>query len=127
MKTRLLLLCFSVAASLGCSKSSSERNDREAPVITVTGPVDDQVYAGAQTIRITGSATDNAYLKEIHVEISDLSTAEEYLHVHIHPAAASYRFDQPYDVKASTQYRIRVIADDASSNSSVVIREICVN
>jgi hypothetical protein len=112
---------------LGCSKSGSENNDRENPVVQLASPSDGQVFNSAQTIRISGTVTDNKYLKEIHIEVSSLDTGEEYLHVHIHPAAASYAFDQSYTLAAGTSYKIRVIADDASSNSSAAIVNIRCN
>jgi len=105
--------------SLSCTKNKSETADRESPVITLTSLSDEQVFTAPQTISITGSVSDNKYIREIHIEISDLDSGEEYLHVHIHPASAFYNYDQPYLLAAGTSYRIRVIADDASSNSSV--------
>ncbi|RYY62792.1 MAG: DUF4625 domain-containing protein [Chitinophagaceae bacterium] len=111
-----LFLALTLAS---CSKNKSESTDRDNPVITLTSLSDEQVFTGSQTINITGTVTDNRYIKEIHIEISDLDSGEEYLHVHIHPASASYNYDQPYLLTAGNNYRIRVIADDASTNSSV--------
>ncbi|RYY56736.1 MAG: hypothetical protein EOO09_05085 [Chitinophagaceae bacterium] len=115
----ILVLAVMTCLAAGCTKSSDADADRENPVVTLTSLSDGQVFTGAQTINITGSVTDNRYIKEIHIEISSLDTGEEYLHVHIHPAAASYNYDQPYLLTAGRNYKIRVIADDAQSNSSV--------
>lgn len=115
-KLFLILLLTTVAA---CSKKSGGEKDREAPAIVVTTPVDNQVFTGGQSMAITGSVTDNKYISQIHIEISNFQTGQEYLHVHIHPDAASFNFNQAYTVASGIEYRIRVIAEDASSNSSV--------
>lgn len=114
-----LVLAILVSVSLACSKSSTQDPDREAPVVTISSLSDEQVFTGPQTISIRGTVTDNRYIREIHIEISDSDTGTEYLHVHIHPATSSYNYDQPYLITAGKNYRIRVIGDDAQSNSSV--------
>ena len=123
-KVCLLLGLLSVIAMLACSRSSKEDTDRQAPVVTLLTPADQQVFTSVSMITINGTVTDNRYIKEIHIEISDLTTGEEYQHIHIHPASASYSFSQGYQLKPATSYSIRVIADDANSNSSVSKAEI---
>ena len=117
MRKYLIILC--TVLLFGCSKDSAGNDDREKPVVTILAPLDNQVYPGSQLIHLTGSVTDNRYIREIHLEISNLNTGTEYLHVHIHPAAAAYTYDQSYMLDAGTSYKIRVIADDAAFNSSV--------
>ena len=126
-KVSMLIGVLSVIALLSCSKSGKEDTDRQAPVVTLVNPQDQQVFTSASMINITGTVTANKYIKEIHIEISDLTTGEEYQHIHIHPASASYSFNQGYQLKPATSYRIRVIADDANSNSSVSKAEIRCN
>lgn len=125
MKTSIwsILLLFLVA----CSKGSGEDKDYDPPVLLVNTPTNNQVFNGTQTIMITGKATDNKYIKEIHIEITNLITAEQYLHIHIHPDANSYTFNQPYNIEAGIAYKIRVIVDDASSNSTAKAVEITCN
>jgi hypothetical protein len=120
----LLLVLFS---GLSCSKNSGKEKDYDAPVVQLTSPTDNQVFTAGQNILITGSVTDNKYIKEIHIEVTDLISAQEYLHVHIHPAAAAFNFSQAFLVEAGKQYKIRVIADDPSSNSSIKAIEISTN
>ncbi len=110
-----------------CSKGSGGDKDYEAPVVTLNTPANNQVFTGGQSIMITGSVTDNKYIKEIHIEITNLVTAAEYLHVHIHPDASSFNFNQAFTIQAGTTYKIRVIVDDASTNSAVKSAEIACN
>lgn len=124
MKKHLL---FYTILFFSCSKGSSEEKDHEAPVVTLQTPVNNQVFTGGQNIMIAGTVTDNKYIKEIHIEITNLVTAAEYLHVHIHPAASSFNFNQAFTIQTGISYKIRVIADDASSNSAVSSAEIVCN
>jgi hypothetical protein len=118
----LLLLFF-----FACSKPSEEDKDREAPAVTLNTPTNNQVFTGGQNIMITGEVTDNKYIREIHIEITNLTTAQEYLHVHIHPATKSFVYNQAFTIQAGINYKIRVIADDPSSNSSIKSAEISCN
>lgn len=106
------------ALIMACSKRSSEDKDREAPTLSVTTPTDNQVYSAGQTINITGSASDNKYIEQIHIVITNLVTGTEYLHVHIHPNGSAFNFAQAYTAQAGISYKIQVIVDDASSNST---------
>jgi len=122
MKIRFgaILLFFIVA----CSKGSGEDKDHDPPVLLLNTPVNGQVFTGTQNITITGAVTDNKYIKEIHIEVTNLVTGEQYLHVHIHPDSNRYTFNQTYNIEAGITYKIRVIADDGSANSTAKSAEI---
>lgn len=99
-----------------CSKDPVK--DIIAPVVMLNTPVNNQVYTAGQNIMIVGSASDNKFINQIHIVITNLATGSEYLHVHIHPNTNSFTFNQPYTVQAGTAYKIEIIADDASTNST---------
>lgn len=125
MKTYVwsILIVFAIA----CSKGSGKEKDYEAPVIMLTAPADNQVFSGGQSIMITGTVTDNKYIEEIHIEITNLANAIEYLHVHIHPGTNTFTINQAFTIQAGIAYKIRVIADDASTNSTVKSVDISCN
>jgi hypothetical protein len=112
---------------IGCSKPSVKEKDYDPPALTLITPVDNQVFTNGQSIIISGSATDNKYIEQIHIVISNLVTGEEYLHVHIHPDGSSFTFNQAYTAQAGTSYKIQVIADDASANSAGKSVEVSCN
>lgn len=122
MKCSLFLLF--IVLFFACSKESGQEKDYEAPVIILNSPTNNQVFTGGQTILITGSVTDNKYIKEIHIEITNLSNAIEYLHIHIHPDTNSFTFNQAFTLQSGIVYKIRVVADDASTNSTAKSIEI---
>ena len=98
-----------------CSKDPASQKDSDAPVITVNTPTNNQVYNSGQNIMITGQVTDNKFINQIHVVISNLGSGLEYLHVHIHPNSSSFTFSQSYTAQAGILYKIEVIADDGST------------
>jgi hypothetical protein len=110
---------------VACSKGSDKDND--APVLTLNTPVNNQVYTSGQSIMISGQAADNKFINQIHVVITNLSTGTEYLHVHIHPNSSSFTFNQPYTPQAGIAYKIEVIADDASTNSTTKSVQVSCN
>lgn len=125
MKTYPLIALFLLLAA--CSKRSGEDKDHEPPVLVLNSPADNQVFSAGQDIIIAGSASDNKFIDQIHIVITNLSTGAEYLHIHIHPNGKSFNFSQPYTAQAGTSYKIQVIADDASSNSTGKSVEVSCN
>jgi len=110
-----------------CSKGSGKDKDYDAPVLTLNTPVNNQVYASGQNIMISGSALDNKFINQIHIVITNQATGAEYLHVHIHPNTNSFNFTQSYTPQAGIAYKIEVIADDASTNSSAKSVQVSCN
>jgi hypothetical protein len=117
------LLVFLVA----CSKGSSNDKDYDAPVLTLNTPLNNQVYTAGQNIMIAGQASDNKFINQIHIVISNLATGAEYLHIHIHPGSSAFNFNQPYTAQAGISYKIDVIVDDASTNSTAKSVEVSCN
>jgi hypothetical protein len=122
------LFIFSIICILvsSCSKKPDAK-DYEAPVITHTSPANNQVYITGQIINIQGTVTDNQYISQVHIEITDLTTGAEYLHVHIHPASKTYAYNQTFAVEAGNNYKIKVIAEDPSANSASEQMEVACN
>ncbi len=109
---------------LFCTKKSE---DTELPQISFTSPNNNQVFNAGELIHIKGTVTDNNYVDQIHIEISNVNTGEEYQHVHIHPGTKSYSFDQSLTTKAGIQYKIKVIAEDPASNTHSSVLQISSN
>jgi len=116
-KPYIFPLIIIILLVVSCSKKSAGK-DNHAPEITLTSPTNNQVFTGAQTIIIQGTVTDNQYINQVHIEITDLLTGAEYNHVHIHPQSKTYAYHQSFAIKAGASYKIRVIAEDPSLNVS---------
>jgi len=120
-----LFLC-SLACILLISCSKKKEDDKEPPVVTITSPTNNQVLPAGE-IHIKGTITDNVYINQVHIEISNLNTGVEYLHVHIHPTSKTYAFDQIFTVQSGIDYKIRVVAEDPSTNTSLGQVEVSCN
>ncbi len=123
---QLLILSIICTFFSSCSKKSDEK-DYEAPVITHSTPANNQVYSTGQIINIQGMVTDNQYISQVHIEITDLNSGAEYLHVHIHPESKAYAYNQTFAVEAGTSYKIKIIAEDPSANSASKQVEVSCN
>lgn len=122
MKHTILPALLSIAL-FSCGKDGAE--DTEAPVITIISPANSQVVSAGE-IHVKGTVSDNAYISQVHVEIYE-SNGTEVTHVHIHPATKSYALDQVFTASAGKSYKIKVIAEDPSTNSTIKQVEITCN
>ena len=114
MKKSVLPILLVIVSA--CSKPADK--DEVAPVLTLNAPTDNQAFTAGQNIMISGTASDNKYIEQIHVVITNQITGVEYLHIHIHPNSNSFNFNQGYTAQAGINYKIEVIVDDPSSNST---------
>jgi hypothetical protein len=121
---RGLLLIFIGIIILACNKTSPRNNDRESPVVTLTAPGNNAIVSPGFPLNITGSITDNQYIAEVHIHITNLNTGQLMLDVHLYPAAAQTSFSQAFTPQAGQRYRIQVIARDRSVNEGIQTVEI---
>jgi hypothetical protein len=117
MKFRYLLLPFIVVFA-ACKKDAATAKDTELPVITITAPVAGQVFTAGQPIIINGSITDNNYIAEVHIHVSNTGTGALLMDVHVYPAAATASFNQSIMAVAGVNYKIQVIAKDKAVNEA---------
>jgi hypothetical protein len=102
----------------GCSKKSNQEKDSQAPVITLTAPVNGQVFTAGQSIAIAGSITDDNYIAEVHLHVYNMNTSSLLMDVHLYPASPSAAFNQSIIASAGVAYKIQVIAKDKEINEA---------
>ncbi|MBL7722587.1 MAG: hypothetical protein JNK27_00490 [Chitinophagaceae bacterium] len=100
----------------GCSDKNSADNDTELPVVTISSPVAGQVFTNGQQINIAGTITDNKYIAEVHIHVSNTNTGMLIMDVHLYPGSNSTTFNQPLTAVTGVNYRIQVIAKDRAVN-----------
>lgn len=110
--------------TVACTKAGPRSNDRESPSVEVTQPVNNAVVNANQPLNITGTVSDNQYIAEIHIHITNLNTGQLLLDVHLYPASAQTAFTQAFTPQAGQRYRIQVIARDRSVNEGSQTLEI---
>ncbi|HEV7782763.1 MAG TPA: Ig-like domain-containing protein [Chitinophagaceae bacterium] len=122
-----LVFIFSLAfLGIGCSKGSGEK-DTVFPVITIDNPVNNQVFNAGDNIPITGTITDDKFIAEVHIHVSNLNTGVLLMDVHLFPNGSSVSFNQFIVASAGFNYKIQVIAKDRAVNQSLLSREVSCN
>lgn len=111
--TVILLLLLS-----SCSKKSGTVSDKELPVITVLTPAGNQVFQPGDALTVSGTASDNQQLAEVHVHLYNLLTGAEIADVHRRPGAATFAFSETFTAQSGIQYKIQVMAIDVSANTA---------
>jgi hypothetical protein len=115
-------ILFTIAVLLlvtgGCKKDPDPEYDLIAPVITMTAPVQGQLFTGGQVIRIQGTVQDNIYIAELHIHVSDLNSGSLLMDVHLYPGGPMINLDQPFSITPGNSYRIQVIATDRQVNET---------
>ena len=101
-----------------CSKKTDQPADLVKPVITINTPFSGQVFTAGQSIPIAGTITDNQYIAEVHIHVSNNLTGTLLMDVHLYPASASTTFNQSITASAGIEYKIQVIAKDKNVNES---------
>ncbi len=125
---KLFFTCMSLLLLFtGCSKNSADENDTVLPVITITSPVNGQTFTNGQTINITGTITDDIYIAETHIHVTNKSTGNLLMDVHMYPASASATFNQSFTATTGVNYKIQVIARDRAVNEARASIEVSGN
>jgi Bacterial Ig domain len=115
MKTLILWFAL-LTCGISCSKDAATANDRELPAITFSSPTTGQVYAAGQAINISGTITDNNYIAEVHIHVTNINTSALLMDVHLYPGASTTTFSQSITAVAGVNYKILVTAKDKAVN-----------
>lgn len=118
MKFRLLILSATIILLAACKKDKAAAKDTELPVIIINSPVGNQVFTAGLPIIISGSITDNNYIAEVHIHVSNTNTGALLMDVHLYPAANSATFNQSITAAAGVNYKIQVIVKDKAVNEA---------
>ena len=121
----ILLITAIVLAS--CSKNKESERDKVFPVITINTPVNGQSFTAGQSIPISGTITDNEYIAEVHIHVSNNNTGALLMDVHIYPGANSTTFNESITASIGINYKIQVIAKDRAVNESRSVVEVSCN
>ena len=112
---KMVFLLAPIVLLAACAKDK-EAADTELPVITMSSPANNQFFSAGQSVNITGTVTDNIKIKQVHLEIINAATGSFISHEHFVPAAASYNLSKTFTALASTNYILKIIAEDGAGN-----------
>lgn len=125
MKTVLPAL-FTAFLLSSCGKSAEEK-DKVFPVVNIGSPTAGQVFTPGQLIPINATITDETYIAEVHVHVSNTNTGELLMDVHEYPAGKTGSINQTLTAAAGVNYKIQVIAKDRAVNESRQTVEVACN
>jgi Bacterial Ig domain len=115
MKTLILLVSI-LTTGLSCSKNAGSAKDTELPIVTLSSPTTGQTFTAGQSISISGNITDNDYIAEVHIHVSNTNTGALLMDVHLYPGASTTTFNQSIAAVAGINYKILVTAKDKAVN-----------
>lgn len=99
-----------------CSRSDELEDDRSAPVIMLQSPVENAEFMVGSTVAISGQLSDANRIVQVHLHISSLETGQLLMDIHRYPGSSAYDLDESFQVPATGEYRIQVIARDNAGN-----------
>ena len=118
MKTAItLLFLFVILSGSSCSKNK-DKTDTIPPVVTISNPLNGQVFTNGQIIPISGTVTDNEYIAEVHIHVTNTNTGALLMDVHKFPAAATLSFNESIIATTGVNYRIQVVTTDRAVNEA---------
>lgn len=125
MKTVLLALSTAFLVS-ACGKPDKEK-DNIFPVVTISSPANGQTFTPGQSIPITATITDDTYIAEVHIHVSNTNTGTLLMDVHEYPAGKTGTVSQSITAVAGVNYKIQVIAKDRAVNETNSTVEVSCN
>lgn len=122
-----VLSAFVIAFLLSnCGKPAAEK-DKVFPVVSISSPVAGQIFTPGQLIPINAEITDETYIAEVHVHVSNTNNGELLMDVHEYPAGKTGTIRQTITAVAGVNYKIQVIAKDRAVNESRQTVEVACN
>jgi len=98
--------------ALGCSKK-----DEIAPLISVTSPTDNQIFAAGQTVNIKATVTDNEGIHMIHVIAID-NSGGHWVHSEEHVDGKTFEINKSFVTNPGKTYTITIDAIDHDENTT---------
>ena len=117
---------FLLTLLTACGKPAAEK-DKIFPVVSISSPANGQNFTPGQPIPITALVTDETYIAEVHIHVSNTNTGELLMDVHEYPAGKTGNISQSITAVAGVNYKIQVIAKDRAVNESRSTVEVSCN
>lgn len=114
---------FLLTLLTACGKPAAEK-DKIFPVVSISSPANGQNFTPGQPIPITALVTDETYIAEVHIHVSNTNTGDLLMDVHEYPAGKTGNIQQSITAAAGVNYKIQVIAKDRAvneTNSTVLV------
>ena len=126
----MIISCSKVGAGQQENLDAIDQNDDVFPVVTVSKPTANQLYASGDSIIVEGKVTDNKIVYKGKVQIkndaNNLVMADSYYESHF-LQAINYRLAYKAEVIVPTDFSILVEFQDHGANTSTTTIKVKVN
>ena len=126
----MIISCSKVGAGQQENLDAIDQNDDVFPVVTVSKPTANQLYASGDSIIVEGKVTDNKIVYKGKVQIkndaNNLVMADSYYESHF-LQAINYRLAYKAEVTVPTDFSILVEFQDHGANTSTTTIKVKVN
>jgi len=112
MRTLPLVILACIVLS-GCQRRI---DDDTPPTITIISPEDESVFSSNGTVIIRASITDNTSLKEVHLDVTNVTLNQKVVGFTVSPKEVSYELEKTFPTSYRTRYEIAIEAEDLDGN-----------
>ena len=116
-----LILFLLIAFLTGCSKG-----DSTPPLITVTSPVNNQVFISGQSVTVKADIEDEDGLHMVHLIVTD-NAGGHIVHFEEHYEGRTYQMIKSFSVQSGKTYNIEVGATDHNENKGTKTLTVSAN
>jgi hypothetical protein len=123
----LILACLALVLTLSsCKKEEEEKEDKEAPTLTINSPVEGSAFANNSTVTIQGNVADNDDLHELLIQVLQGTNVVYQSTPSVHDLK-SYDFNVSSSALTTGSYTVKVTVADHNDNSTFQTRTITIN
>jgi len=115
---KIFLFVF-ILGLISCGKP-----DETKPVISVTAPVENQVFTGGHPISVKADISDNVNLHMVMVMVMD-NTGGHMLHKDFHPDTRTFTLNEAFQTINGKTYTIHIEAADHNENK--IMKDVTVS
>jgi hypothetical protein len=119
MNNKKIKLFCGASLLLATTFQSCKKEENSPPVINITSPASGALIGLSDSVRITGTASDDKELHEMSITLTEMApdtvvfTAYPYVH-----EKESFNFSAVYKPKAAGSYLLEVTAEDHDGGQS---------
>ena len=106
-----------------CKKSNDDSGDSQAPIVSLTSPMNLQTFSAGQNVPIKATITDNDSLSSVHLNIE----GPDFIHYAYAGSGKTQNLTEDIPVPIKGKYTVTLEAIDKAGNHGQAKVDITVN